>query len=548
MFDFLRVSHPSRLEVDPAEMIRTVLESETYLFSPREVWVLRHILDMTCKPEKVSLLTLDGPKYLLTRLLLRLPGKVHSYSHLVDRYSPELGEEGVRVAAKQLSKSLPIPEEMANADAGELPSKKPLQPAKSYPTPTSNPRPRAKRKPWSELATGLTAEEEKADPDLAEALRESLWASKVGRVEVDDEGSIVESPTPSIRGSDRSTPVTPTDEQKLSMYSEEFSLKPKEPTPISDFAKNHSEMSLEDLMSCIPADELKKLARARKVPPTSLLTRESTVRALKRVASEQTTLGFAPLGKGKMKSQGTLPFTPSKTVTSQSLLVSALLPLLGGGAIQLTAELHALIARVNLLFTRTPPLTATSSSLMLPSILVSSHKRRYPDYGPPTRSRIWSTRDDLLSWERVVYWEGLVADALGDTWAEQKRNPVPGFGMKRDMLSRTEGAKVVKRVWEGIWPAWLELVAGDKGQAVDARTEEGGLVGDRFKIGVFHVRVGLISRSCLDENSLQGGSYAMGGLTWQGAVALGILHEYDMECEVLRALLAQRRWRRSKRG
>jgi len=27
-----------------------------------------------------------------------------------------------------------------------------------------------------------------------------------------------------------------------------------------------------------------------------------------------------------------------------------------------------------------------------------------------------------------------------------------------------------------------------------------------------------------------------------------VLHEYDLECEVLRALLAQRRWRRGKRG
>lgn len=329
----------------------------------------------------------------------------------------------------------------------------------------------------------MTVDEEKADPDLAEALRESLWASKVNRVEIDDEGSVVSTPT----RSDRSTPVTPTDDQKLSMYSEEFSLKPKEPTPITTLSKNHQEMSLEDLMSSIPADELKKLARARKVPPSSFMNRESTVRALKKLASEQKTLGFAPVTKG----QATLPFTPNKNVTSQSLLISALLPLLGGGAVQLTPELHALIARVNLLFTRTPPLTSTSSSLMLPSILVTSHKRRYPDYGSPTRSKIWSTRDDLLSWERVVYWEGLVADALGDTWAEQKRNPVPGFGMRRDMLSRTEGAKVVKRVWEGIWPAWKDLVDGDEGRAVDARTEEGGLVGDRFKIGTSTLQLAL---------------------------------------------------------
>lgn len=30
-------------------MITTVLASETYLFTPREVWVLQHILTLPCK-------------------------------------------------------------------------------------------------------------------------------------------------------------------------------------------------------------------------------------------------------------------------------------------------------------------------------------------------------------------------------------------------------------------------------------------------------------------------------------------------------------------
>lgn len=431
---------------------------------------------------------------------------MHSYADLVPRYSPELGEEGVRNAAKRLGRPLPVPEDILLSEPKIEPTPTPLQPTKSYPTPQSNPRSRGKRKPWSDLPTGMSADEENADPELAEAIRESLWASKVGRVEIDDDGEVIKSTSPSTASrSQRSTPVTPTNESLPSVYAEQFSLTPKADVPINGFSKAYSEMSLDNLMSCIPADELRKLARARKVPASSLLNREATVKALKKVATEQTTLTFASIGKGKAggTKQATLPFTPTKSgsVTSESLLVAALLPLLGGGAIQLTSELHSLIARVNLLFSRTPPLTATSASLMLPSILVTSHKRRYPDYGPPTRSRIWYDREDLLKWERVVYWEGLVADALGDTWAEQKRNPVPGFGLRRDTLSRTEGAKVVRRVWEGIWPTWKELVAGEGGQVVDVRKEEGGLVGDRFKIGESHFlerEVQLTSRTCID--------------------------------------------------
>jgi Fanconi-associated nuclease 1 len=242
-------------------------------------------------------------------------------------------------------------------------------------------------------------------------------------------------------------------------------------------------LSLDETMSCILAEELRRIARARKVPLNMLGNREAVMEALRGVAKKQAVLGFTPLKvKGKER-QSTLPFFPDGKVTSESLLVAQLLPLIGGHALQLTPELHSLIARVNLIFSRTPPLTTSSSSLLLPSILVTSCKRRYPDYGPPTRSIIWKDRQELLTWERAVHWEAVVADALGDTWQEQRKNPMPGFGVKREMLGRVEGAKVVKRVWEGVWPLWLELVQGEAGEAVDTVNQEGGLVGDRFKTG-----------------------------------------------------------------
>ena len=265
-------------------------------------------------------------------------------------------------------------------------------------------------------------------------------------------------------------------------------------------------MSLEEIMTCISADELRKLARTRKVPLSSLPTREATVNALKALVNKQTTLGFTPVQRTKsVEEQATLPFTPTKVTTSESLLIDSLLPLIGGGAIQLTTELHSLVARVNLIYTRTPPLTSTASSLMLPSILVTSHKRRYPDYGSPTRSRIWESRKELLTWERAAHWESLMADALGETWAEQRKNPLHAYGVRKEMLGRIEGARVVKRVWEGIWPWWKEMVDGAGGKEVDASKEQGGLVGDRFKTGTccsVHYVLLTISRSRHDENCI----------------------------------------------
>ncbi|WVR06105.1 hypothetical protein IAU60_003135 [Kwoniella sp. DSM 27419] len=529
------------------EMITTVLESESYLFSPRELWILRYILDLSYEPH-----------YLLTRLLLRRPSKIHPYTSVVNSYSSELGEQGVKRAMRALSKPLPVPQEIVDSEpvfvaepepvAG--PSRTPLTPlapTRSYPTPMSSKaqgkqkqRPSVGLKPWSTLPSGLTPEEEKADPDLAEALKESLWAAKVGRVELDEDGSAIDSPPParsrSVSGgstaSTESTSSRSSSGRKTpSRGVEEFTLEPRPPAPINLLARDETTLSLDDLMSCISAEDLRRVAKTKKIPPSSLLNRESVTTALRGMARKQTVLCFTPV-KGKSKpaqTQSTLPFSPARSpssrVTSESLLVNQLLPYLGHAAIQLSAELQALIARVNLIFSRTPPLTAGGASLMLPSILVTSHKRRYPDYGPPTRSMIWKDRDELLTWERAVSWESVVADALGETWQEQRKNPMPGMGMKIPMLSRTEGAKVVKRIWEGVWEVWTGLVQGDKGQAVDSAQETGGLVGDRFKTG--HVLTRIV---------------------YKGATALGILHEYDNECMVLKALLAQRRWRRSKRG
>ena len=439
----------------------------------------------------------DEPHYLLTRLLLRRPGKIHPFSSLAIAYSPELGVDGVRRGMRALSGDLEVPPEITEPEVDAPPvarvSVSPPARPRAIPWPPTTPsiaRPRKRKSPWSDLPTGLTPAEERADPQLVEAIRESLWASQVGRVELDDNGSVTHPPSPDHRLSpsrSRSCSDTASSSSRAVSntarlrYDEAFSLAPRFSSPITALARDESPLSLEEIMSSIPADDLRKVARARKVPLSMLATREAVVAALRGVARKQSVLGFAPLKQRPRTQQGSVPF--ASKATSESLLLVQLLPYLGDAAVQLTASLHALVARVNLIFSRTPPLTSTSSSLLLPSILVTSHKRRYPDYGPPTRSRIWDTRAQLMEWERAVGWEALVADALGDTWAEQRKNPLPGFGVRKEILGRTEGAKVARMVWEGVWPVWKALVGGEGGREVDAGREIGGLVGDRFKTG-----------------------------------------------------------------
>lgn len=426
------------------------------------------------------LLTLDEPKYLLTRLLLRRQGKIHPYNSLIIAYSAELGDEGVKRAMKTLSSPLPIPPELLQAEP-DAPSPESGPSRMQMRTPKSaKAKGKEKAKPWSDIPTGLSAEDEQADPDLAEAIRESIWASQVRRVEIDDEGAVIATPPPerpqSSRSSSSSSTGSNASPKRLAGYDEEFSLLPKAPSPVSTLARSESTMTLDEIMSCISAEDLRKIARGRKIPLAMLGNREAVCAALRGVATKQSVLGFTPVkGKGK---QPTLPFSPAARITSETLLLNQLLPLLGHHALQLTPQIHALVSRVNLIFSRTPPI-AGSSSLMLPSILVTSHKRRYPDYGSPARSIIWTTREELLTWERAVGWEAVVADALGDTWQEQRKNPspIPGFGFKKEILPRVEGAKVAKRIWEGVWPIWKQEVEGESGK------ERMGLAGDRFQTG-----------------------------------------------------------------
>ena len=63
------------------EMLSTVLQSDSYLFTPQEAYILQHFKNLEY-----------GPKYLLSRLLLRKTNKIFSVKELIARYSTELGE------------------------------------------------------------------------------------------------------------------------------------------------------------------------------------------------------------------------------------------------------------------------------------------------------------------------------------------------------------------------------------------------------------------------------------------------------------------------
>lgn len=485
-------------------MISTVLESESYLFTAREIWVLRHILDLPYEPH-----------YLLTRLLLRRPGKVHALSALVHAYSPELGEEGVKRAMSSLCFALEYPPHVLEKDP--LPIARDGPPDSGDVTPTGSSSDATNgAKPWSSLPTGMSEEEEKADPELAETIRLSLWTEQHGPLPVSGQASSSRTLNGVQNGISEAAKQGPASESykaslsslgllglELANFDTQFSLEETTAPEIRSLAQGEDQLSLEQLLKCAPADDLRRVARSRKIPPSALSTRESTIKALLDSARRQTTLGFAPVkGKGKARDDGR-PI--SCTSTSERKIIEELLPCLGGHAIKIDRAVYTLISRVNLIFSRTPPQSALAPALMLPPILVASSKRHYPDYGEPKRTTIWSSRAEMLMWERAVTWEALVSDALGDYWSQSRRGAPPALNFGRmENLSRTDGARIVRKVWEGVWPVWKQMIAaGSKDDGPGSR--------DRFRTE--HVLTRIVYKVQLSEDvklELTLGCYRLG--------------------------------------
>lgn len=193
----------------------------------------------------------------------------------------------------------------------------------------------------------------------------------------------------------------------------------------------------------------------------------------------------------------------AKAMTPKLMLMSQLLPYLSHRAICLLPPIVRLVSRLNLVFSRTLASSSQSqSALLLPSILVTSNKRRYPTY-TPTRSRVWESRDQLLGYERAISLEREVEDSLGDSWQTGANAIISGGGMfkgwKPGMLDRKQGAAKVKEIFETIWPEWQSLVEEEaaKGASDDRRG-----VLDRFTTGGSSAFTANF-RSCLDTYRLQ---------------------------------------------
>ncbi|KIJ69190.1 hypothetical protein HYDPIDRAFT_144969 [Hydnomerulius pinastri MD-312] len=315
-------------------------------------------------------------------------------------------------------------------------------------------------------------------------------------------------------------------------------------------AENERTMEMETVLDCLRVEELKVVAKQMQLKTNH--KKDELIKTLLRTSSSQSTLmGFAKMNKG-VKSKGVgyqqtnLPF--GRLRSQQERLREIAFGLLVK-CIRVNQEFFSIIHRANVVYFR---LTQYTPDLLVAALLSRFKKRAYPTYTYERTKLIWPTRDALLEYEAALILEGQVdaylggdIPALGGRAVGSKTpaavplpTPVtPGNAkgkakekapegadedgapdVKPDSI-RVRGARMVKEIFENVYPRWKALIK-TKGE------EDGRGYGlERFDCG--HVLTRIVCK---------------------GSSALAILGEHERELEILEALLAQKRWRRGRRG
>ncbi|KAF8559868.1 hypothetical protein OG21DRAFT_1431070 [Imleria badia] len=313
--------------------------------------------------------------------------------------------------------------------------------------------------------------------------------------------------------------------------------------------RSEREMVLKSLLECLKTDELKAVAKQLKLKKVNQ-KKDDLIKDLLGASSSQSTLTSFACRDGATQSKdrghhhAKLSFCKLKS--QQDRLKEIALSYIVR-CVRVDEEFFGVIHRVNLVYFR---LTQYTPGILVAALLARFGKRSYPEYKYERTKNIWPSRQALLDYEEVLVLEGQVdillagnvpvlgGRAVGSKTPVARSLPTPvtpgnandsreGENVgDEDMIPdvkpisvRIRGARMVKDIFERIYPRWQDLVK-TKGEE-DGRA--GGL--ERFHYG--HVLTRIICK-CRD--------------------ALGILREHAREFEVLEGLLAQKRWRRGQRG
>ncbi|KAF9817812.1 hypothetical protein IEO21_03154 [Rhodonia placenta] len=328
----------------------------------------------------------------------------------------------------------------------------------------------------------------------------------------------------------------------------------------STFALDESHADLRELLECLGLDELKNIAKQMKLKTSGHHgRRDELVNALLASTSAQRTLPFAsPVsakGKGKGRAdrfiQTTLSFGTGGRRTQADRLREIVVKHLGK-CIKLKEDVVRLFRRVNLVYLRS---TQSTPSILTPSILSRAKKRSYAEYnhaleieaevdallegpglvtGARARSTASKTPGPLMQRFKTPITPRKDLDIHASVSPRSTRSRVKSSHLdelddSRSLFNessvdtsadtpRRQAAWAVRCILDDVYPRWQDMVS-TKGECDRPQS----LI--RFESGHILTRV-----------------------VCKGTYALGTLKEHERELGVLEALLAQRRWRRGRRG
>lgn len=261
----------------------------------------------------------------------------------------------------------------------------------------------------------------------------------------------------------------------------------------------------ESLLELLTLDELKNLAKRMHTAKAGT-TKASIIKALLTTRSQGTLMGvFGKKPKSDKESTTSglsLLFTTSGKKASQSMRLANEVTALLGLLVRVDPATRSLIDRVALVFYRGAMLGGTA---LTTAVLARSRRRNYPQYKVSRSPHIFPSRDNLLAFEEALRVEAEMEELL--QWGDN---------------SEATWNKAMA-LFESIWPIWKRTVQDFN--AVHSEVDRKMYHRMRFHAGWPQTRV--VSK---------------------GAGVLARFKLHTREKEVLEALLAQRYFRRGKRG
>ncbi|GAA96728.1 uncharacterized protein L969DRAFT_20070 [Mixia osmundae IAM 14324] len=502
------------------EMLDVVLRSESFLFSETELRVL----------SRWSALSYEA-RYLFVRLFIR-KHVWHRASQI--GYADEIAD--VARACHELSQPVSeLPEASPGLD-------REVTPAPEMGTGTTYFNPIVLVSPSRTASAAIAARRRPAAPATPERVRtiESVMAGDDSFLTSGNAGepiSIDDSPQrPPSRPAPRPMQSAPSASPSTSSQAElpEWArtlgpgAKRNDDPAIVRFARDEQVLREQDdlpaLLAMLSLDELKLIAKEMRISKSGT-TRDSIIKALSRSATSQTTLSFLPKRSPSLETktsgspQLSLKFDEKgRTLCQGEIMVAKVLTRLGA-CIELDHTVVSLFLRVHLIFHRSSVL---SSGTLTSSLLSRFKLRNYPEYQISRSFNIFKSRRSLLDYEKALLVEHKMEDCLGElseTWAQRKGTEW-----------RTQGYIEGRRVWEAVWPAWKQMVhLAEEEDRIKLEKED---IDDRLTYyrKRFHP------------------AWPLTRVVYKGAQILSKLKEYQLEVECLQALLAQKCFRRGKRG